>query len=424
MNKKKSIFLKLYSLISPIIAYIWIIRIFIKSWGERDEISRIDERMGISSCKRPKGKLIWFHAVSLGESISILPLIKLLVKNKNINVLITSSTASSAYIISKQLPNKAIHQFSPIDYHKWIDRFIDHWKPNIALRVESELWPNTLNALEFNQIPILLLNGRISQKSFKKWKTFPKLARDVIKTIDLILAQSQNEAKKFEQIGAENIVVIGNLKNSSPPLPIDSIFKKQLAYKINNRPVWVAASIHNKEEQLVINTHIYLKKIWPNILTIIAPRHPEHEKKIKQISKRLNLKCSNRTDDNLPNTNTDIFILNTYGELGTIYSITPIVFIGKSLSAIGGQNPLEPSRFGCQLLFGPHMENFLEISQEILERDIGIQVENQQSLNRAVSKLFKNPKERENIQKALNPLLEAGQKKLSICYEKIINYMN
>ena len=424
MNKKKSAFLKIYYLFSPIIAYIWIIMIVIRSWIERDQISRIDERMGISRLKRPKGKLIWFHAVSLGESISILPLIKLLVKNKNINVLITTSTASSAYIISKQLPNKTIHQFSPIDYHKWVNRFINHWKPNIAVRVESELWPNTLNLLKFNQIPVLLLNGRISQKSFNNWKTFPKLSRDIIKTIDLILAQSQNEAEKFEQIGAKNILVIGNLKDSSPPLPIDSIFKKQLTFRINNRPVWVAASIHNKEEKLVINTHIYLKKIWPNILTIIAPRHPHHAKKINQISKKLNLKCKNRIDDNLPSRNTDIFILNTYGELGTIYSIAPIVFIGKSLGAIGGQNPLEPSHFGCQLLFGPHMENFLEISQEILQRDIGIQVENQQSLNRAVSKLFKNPKERENIKKALNPVLEAGQRKLSICYEKIINYMN
>ena len=426
MSNKQSLLTKLYLASFPIIANAWILIVYLKSWLNSND-SRIKERIGITDLRRPEGVVIWCHAVSLGESLAILPLINAFVRNKNINVLITSSTLSSAKLITKRMPEKSIHQFSPLDHPKWISNFLNHWKPNVSIRVESEIWPNTLKTLYEKKIPIILVNGKISKRSYNNWKKYPYFANSIFNTISLVLAKSEEEAEKFKVLGADKVISIGELKHASPTLPINNDLREELKKKITGRPVWIAASIHKGEEKFVINSHIYLKKIWPDILTVIAPRHLEFSKNIEKLSKRLRLNCIRKSSRRFPDEDSDIYILDTFGELGTLYSIIPIVFIGKSLGKKkGGQNPLEPAQLGCQIIFGNHMENFKKISKEMINKKIAMQIESQEELNFCLEHLLiKQNKQnnRENIKKKLSQIQEEGKKSIQKSYDEIMKYI-
>jgi len=382
---KKPIILLLYRFFISLFLIPIIILLLTRSFFGKEKFFRLFERFGLSKSKRPKGILIWCHAASVGETITLLPLLEELLSDKKINILVTTATISGSKIISSKKNTRILHQLSPWDHHKWIKKFLQFWQPDLAIRMESELWPNTLVELNERKIPTAIVNGRISKNSLKRWKAFPSIAKYIMRTINLVLSQSEIHAHNFKTLGALNIKITGNLKLSMPPLKFDIRSQQILKEAFNSRPVWVAASTHPGEEEITLNTHIYLKKQFPKILTVIVPRHPERSKNIIKKVKKYKLNSISRSSNKLPEESTDIYIIDNFGELGLIYSLVEIVFIGKSLTGSGGQNPIEPIHFGCKVIFGPKMDNFYEIAEDMVKNNIASQVKNTQELSEIIN---------------------------------------
>lgn len=322
---------------------------------------RLREREGYETSARPPGKLLWLHAASVGEAVSVLPVLSSLARQApDISVLFTTGTLTSARLLQQRLPQlglaRVLHRFVPLDVPAWAGRFLDHWRPDAAAFVESELWPNLLAACRARGIPLMLVNGRMSARSFRSWRRAPGFARQIIGAFDRVHPQSPPYGERLLALGATRLEPPGNLKLAAPPLPVDEAELARLRAAIGERPVWLAASTHPGEEAIAADVHRMLAPAFPDVLTIIAPRHPARGPEIAA-----QLGGAPRRGAGQPAPPGGIWIADTMGELGVLYRLAPLVFMGKSLVGSGGQNPLEAARFGCAIAAGPHTGNFEDI---------------------------------------------------------------
>jgi 3-deoxy-D-manno-octulosonic-acid transferase len=326
----------------------------------KEDIERIPERRGISTIARPPGALVWVHGASVGELLAVLPLIER-IRSRDFTVLVTSGTVTSAEIAGKRLPPDVIHQFTPLDLPQFVGSFLDHWKPSLALFVESDLWPNLIMAGADRKVPMVLVNGRLSERSFRRWKLMPRTIGALLRPFEIMLAQSADDAARYSGLGAPRISTTGNLKLDAPAPPADPAKLAELKAAIGDRPVIAGASTHPGEEAAVLDAHRRLKHTFPGLLTILVPRHPERGAGIADIANVTGLVPAMRSRGEMPSAATDVYIADTMGEMGLVYRLAPIVFMGGSLVNHGGQNPIEAAKLGAAILHGPHVWNFAEI---------------------------------------------------------------
>ena len=396
-----NIFLYIVFLLSPIIFFIRVLN------GKEDPI-RLKEKLCIYS-KKNNLKSIWFHAVSVGELMSIIPVLKILEKNKKIDqIIVTTSTISSAKIFEKQKFKNIVHRYFPLDTNFLNKRFIKYWKPQAAFFVDSEIWPNMFRNLKNNNIPIILLNGRITNKSFKRWSLFKNFSKSVFKNISLALP-SNSETKNFlKKLGVRKIKLIGNLKYYGSS-KVKNKDKKFLKNKFKNFKVWCAASTHEGEEIIISKLHKNIKRKQKKLLTIIIPRHINRvEKIIAQINvdKLKVIKHSSKTDIKK---NTDIFIVDTYGEASKFYNLSNICFMGGSIINHGGQNPLEPARLGNYIINGPNIRNFKEIYKFLSKNNMSVTTSKMSKIQKIIEK--KLNKKNSNLNKT--KIIKIGEKILN-----------
>ena len=340
--------------------------------GKEDE-DRLPERLGRPGRVRPKGPLVWIHAASVGESVSVLPLIRELGRiSPDTSVLVTTGTVTSGRVMGERLPANAFHQFVPVDTPSAVKAFLDYWQPSLALWVESELWPNMLHEIKQREIHAILINARMSETSFRNWRRAPLAASELLGSFDLCLAQDDEVAGKLTALGAPRVAVPGNLKLVGEPLPFDADVLAELRAAIGGRPMWLLASSHEGEEQLAAFTHRDLTALFPRLLTIIVPRHPQRGPEIAATLEPL-FRVARRSKGELPGRDTEIYIADTLGELGVFYRLCPVAVMGGSFVPHGGQNPLEPARLGAAVLSGPHIDNFRDIFR-ILVASGGVEV--------------------------------------------------
>jgi 3-deoxy-D-manno-octulosonic-acid transferase len=326
----------------------------------KEHPARLAERRGEATVRRPRGALIWVHAASVGEMLAVVPLIEC-IRAQNFAVLVTSGTVSSATLAEQRLPPGAIHQFVPLDMPQFVARFLNHWRPDLALFVESDLWPNLILSCSERKIPLILLNGRVSERSFMRWRLIPGAISALLNRFDLCLVQSPSNAQRFSRLGAPRISSTGNLKLDAPAPPIDRPTLHRFSALIGLREVIAAASTHPGEEAAMLAAHRRLREKCPTLLTVIAPRHPERGASIAESASAAGLSVGLRSRGGLPKRDVEIYVADTLGELGLVYRIAPIVFMGGSLASHGGQNPIEAIRLGAAVLHGPHVWNFAEI---------------------------------------------------------------
>ena len=365
----------------------------ILAWRTRrgkEEPDRRSERYGRASAPRPKGFLAWFHASSVGEANAALPVIETIAAERpEVRMLLTTATVTSAQLARSRLPKNVLHQYVPLDNKSYVQRFLHHWRPDLAVLVESEIWPNLVLETKGEGIPLLLINGRMSSSSFKRWRRRPGLSRPLFSAFDLVLAQNDSLAERFAQLGVARTLDVGNLKADAPPPPADLPGKRRLAAAISGRIVWLAASTHPGEEELVAEAHKKMKQDQPTLLTIIVPRHPERGKQIAE-ALGANLRVALRSEGQLPEASTDIYVADTIGELGLFYALSPIAFVGGSLIERGGQNPVEPIKLGAAVLTGPNWQNFRDSYTELLKASGCKEVGNAASLADAALGLLKD----------------------------------
>lgn len=326
----------------------------------KEHPERVVERRGEATLPRPEGSLVWIHGASVGELLAVLSLIEQL-RAQDLNVLVTTGTLTSANVAEERLPAGVMHQFIPLDAPRFVFQFLDHWRPNLGLFVESDLWPNLILTSSKGRVPLVLVNGRMSEQSFKGWRSVSKTAATLLGKFDLCLAQSALDGDRFHDLGARNVQVTGNLKLDVPAPPADETKLQALRSVIGNRPVIVAASTHPGEEIPLIEAHRRLRQRFSGLLTIIVPRHPERGRGILDFAVSAQMRAMLRSHDILPDAQTDIYIADTMGELGLIYRTAPIVYMGGSLVEHGGQNPIEAVKLGAAIVHGPHVWNFTEI---------------------------------------------------------------
>jgi 3-deoxy-D-manno-octulosonic-acid transferase len=326
----------------------------------KEHPERLLERRGETTVARPAGPLVWVHGASVGEIAAVVPLVERLV-SKDFNVLVTSGTVGSAQLAMQRLPPNVIHQFVPWDSPRFVARFLNHWKPNLALFTESDLWPNLILMSSARRIPLILVNGRVSERSFNRWRFAPATIGAMLGRFDLCLAQSPAYAARYRDLGAPRITTTGNLKLDVPEPPADLASLHALQAAVGDRTTIAAASTHAGEEPALIEAHRRLRHTFPRLLTIIAPRHPDRGPGIAEIAHAGGLSARLRSRGELPRETDDIYVVDTLGELGLVYRLAPIVFVGGSLASHGGQNPVEPIKLGAAILHGPHVWNFAEI---------------------------------------------------------------
>ena len=349
------IFLSIILIFSPII----IIHRIIKN---KEDKFRVKEKFCFFSKKRNTGKLIWFHGSSVGEILSVIPIIKKYDNDKSVDtILITSSTLSSSGIIKKIKFKKTIHQFYPIDFFLFSKKFLDYWKPNIAIFLESEIWPSMFRSLKKKNIPLILLNARITNKTFKRWSKLKSFSKSIFNLIDIAYPQNNETKNYLKKLNVNNIKVIGNLKYIEDDFSKINKIDKQLFLQFKKYKTFIAASTHDNEEIFAAKTHILLKKKNKNFITILIPRHINRVREIIDRLEKLGLTTVVRSSKNKRLKNVDIFIVDTFGETKKFYKIATSVFLGGSIIKLGGHNPLEPARFGAKILHGPNIDNFKEV---------------------------------------------------------------
>lgn len=385
-------FIKIYNTLITIL-YPLVIKRYINKRKEngKEDVKRFNERIGRPSMKRPEGKLVWLHGASVGESVSMLPLIqRILDTYPDAHVMVTTGTVTSADVMQKRLPDRAFHQFIPIDNPIFTTRFVKHWQPDVALWFESELWPAVLSSIKRKNIPLILINGRISNKSFKRWLQFDFISKELLSCFSLCLGQSEEDAYRLHVLGAQNTMCLGNLKYAGLPLPIDEEKRAEFVKQAGKRRMWLASATHDDEEVRIAKVHKRMKEKFPDLLTVIAPRHPQRGEDIQEKINNLGLKTALRSKNEKITPQTDIYIANTIGEMGIWYDVINIVFIGGSLIPHGGQNFMEPSRVRDAVVVGPHMHNFTDAMNRAKKADAVIQVTDTEELQEIVTQLFEN----------------------------------
>jgi len=362
----------------------------------REISDRLPERRGIDPTPRPPGRLLWLHAASMGETRSILPVLQAL--GQRTTVLLTTGTVTSQAMLDQCIPEqglagRVLHRFAPLDVPSWIGRFLSHWQPDAAGFVESELWPNQIAACQAQGIPLMLVNARMSDRSFDRWRQAPGFARRVLGGFTRVQARGELDAERLKALGAQHVETPGDLKFAAPPLTVDQAELERLTNTLAGRPIWLAASTHPGEEVLVAAAHQEIARDHPGLLTIIAPRHPARGPALAA-----DLAAPRRAAGEGPGAGEGIWIADTMNELGLWYRLAPIAFVGRSLIAPGGgQNPLEPARLGCAIAVGPYIGNFTDHVD--LLRDSGglVEVTDVAALARFVSSMLDDPEQRRRM---------------------------
>ncbi len=391
--------------------------------GKEDEV-RLGERFGVAEAPRPEGPLAWVHAASVGEAISALPLIERILESQpEVNVLMTTGTVSSGRLMGERLPSRARHQYVPLDCPDAVARFLDHWRPDLALWMESELWPNLVFDTNARAIPMVLVNGRMSRRSFVRWQRFPRLVAPMLAGFSLCLAQSDAEAERFRALGAGTVRALGNLKAAAPPLPFDQRSLAEMRALVSGRPIWLAASTHPGEATFVADAHQALEADHRGLLTIIVPRHPERAAAARGHFEAAGLSVASRSRGDVIHTDTQVYLADTLGELGLFYRLAEIVFIGGSLVPHGGQNPLEPARLGCVVIHGPHMFNFAGIVAGMAERAAAVSVRDGSELGAALRPLFDDTGKRRRFKEAAQCAAAAEAEVLDIVMAALAPYL-
>jgi 3-deoxy-D-manno-octulosonic-acid transferase len=361
-----------------------------ESRGKEDH-RRIGERLGYASIARPAGRLAWLHGASVGEGLALLPVVERLTAS-GFRVLVTSGTVTSAAILASRLPPGAQHQYVPVDAPLYLRRFLDHWEPDLVMVAESEIWPNMICAVHERGIPFILVNARMSPRSFQRWLKFPGFIGDLLSRMDLCLAQTHDDAMRLMQLGAPRVQVCGNLKFDVPAPPFSQSALAEMSAAIGNRPVWFAASTHDGEEEIALEVHRRLLTRFPNLLTIVAPRHAARGLIIADLALRNGIEPSLRSRGDAIAPATGFYIADTMGEMGLFYRLTSIVFMGKSLGgAHGGQNPIEPAKLGCVVLHGPDVGNFEEVYRHLTLTNGATEILNAAMLERALQVFLSDP---------------------------------
>ena len=326
----------------------------------KEDPERIAERRGLTRDARPQGPLVWIHGASVGEVLAAAALIERL-RELNLRILVTSGTVTSAAIVAKRFPPDVIHQYVPYDSPRFVARFLDHWRPSLALFIESDLWPNLILSSAARRLPMVLINGRMSQRSFPRWRRVASTISALLGTFDICLAQSPTDAERFAALGCHNVITTGNLKLDVPAPPADPAKLDRLISVTRGRPMILAASTHPGEEERLIEAHKTLAGYFPSLLTVIVPRHPNRGEAITRTIGAAGLRAAQRSREEMPTAVTDIYVADTLGELGLFYRLSPVVFMGGSLVEHGGQNPIEAVKLGASIVHGPHVFNFTDV---------------------------------------------------------------
>ena len=356
----------------------------------KEEYDRRRERYGHAGVERPDGPLIWVHAVSVGETAAVIPLIESLMA-MGIQVVLTTGTVTSAKLASDRLSADVIHQYVPLDLTKAVKRFLDFWKPDLAITAESEIWPMIILELGARRIPQVVVNGRLSDSSYNMWRKRRYLSEALMENLALVIAQSDVDAERFRDIGARPVTVSGNLKADSPPPPFDPAELALLKLQTSGRPIWIAASTHEGEEEIAGIVHRGLAKRFNRLLTLIVPRHPARSDAIEALLIAQGHKVSRRSKGDKITPETDIYIGDTIGEMGLFFRLSPVAFIGNSLVGEGGQNPLEPAILGAAVLSGPNISNFREAYSALVRNGGARLVKDTKDLGMSVSVLLSDP---------------------------------
>lgn len=364
----------------------------------KEDPARFPERRGHASAARPPGPLVWLHAASVGESLSMLPLVRHLRETRpKLTVLITTGTVTSARLLADRLPEGAIHQYVPVDRLPFVRRFLAHWRPDLVLWAESEFWPNMITEIGRRGTPLVLLNGRVSDKSFRSWQRFRSLITPLLGRFTLCLGQTAEDTTRLETLGAPDCACLGNLKFAAAALPVDEEALARLQDIVGTRPVWLAASTHAGEELIAAQVHEALADKHPGLLTVVVPRHAHRGDEVRAELEAEGFAVAQRTRGEWPDAATAVYIGDTMGELGLFYRLAPIVFIGKSLGGQGGQNPLEAARLGCAVVMGPHMDNFAEMTRRMVQGGAALQVGSEGELRLVVDRLLSDSAERSQL---------------------------
>lgn len=393
----------------------------------KEDPARLPERRGVASMPRPDGPLIWIHAASVGESQSVLSLVdRLLAMRAGLSVLVTSGTVTSAGLLRRRLPARAFHQHSPADIPGWVRSFLAHWRPDLALFVESELWPNLIVETAARGCPLILVNGRMSDRSFARWQKVPGMARALLGRFALCLGQTDRDRERFAALGAPRCDYAGNLKYSAEPLPCDAPALAELRGAVSGRPLWLAASTHAGEEEMAALAHKRVRDSRAGLLTIVAPRHPDRGDEVETLFETQGLPVSRRGRGEMPGAEHEIYLADTMGELGLFYRLAGIAFIGGSTGSVGGHNPLEAAQLDCAILHGPDMANFRTVAADLKSAGAALEVSGAQRLAGELERLLGDEAARarlagnaarvaaenrgalDRVMKALTPFVEAA----------------
>lgn len=362
----------------------------------KEDRSRRRERYGLSKLRRPPGPLVWMHAASVGETNAVVPLIERILAS-DINMVLTTGTVTSAKVADERLGGRVIHQYVPLDLKPAVSNFLNHWRPDLAIIAESEIWPVTILELGARRVPQVLVNGRLSDRSYASWKKRPFLAEALFENLAHVVAQSELDGERFASLGARPVTVSGNLKVDTKPLPVDDTALNQLRRQIGARRTWAAVSTHAGEEAVAGEVHGLLKQRHPGLLTIIVPRHPERAGEIAGALAAAGLTVARRSLQEPVVADTDIYLGDTIGEMGLYLRLTEIAFVGRSLTAQGGQNPLEPAMLATAVLAGRNVQNFRDSYQRLIDGGGAKLVRDQQMLAAAVNFLLKEESARRQM---------------------------
>ncbi len=393
--------------------------------GKEDQ-SRIAERRGIASRARPAERLVWIHAASVGETASVLALVDRLLDERDFSVLITTGTVTAVPLVENRADprGRVIHQFVPLDHPGYVRAFLDHWRPDLALWVESELWPNLIHEARARHIPMLLLNARMSQRSFRGWQFLPSVIRPLLGGFELCLAQDSTQAQRLQHLGAKRALCVGNLKSEAAPLPVAPAELRRLERQIDGRPIWLAACTHEGEEAIAADAHRALQRDVPSVLTLIAPRHPARAEGIAAMLRAKGLAVARRSANHDIAGTTDVYLADTLGELGLFYRLAGIAFIGGSLVPLGGHNPYEAARLDCAILHGPDMSNAASLARALANACAAEIVRDAEALARGVHHLIRDPAERERRAAAAMAVAESSRGVLDAVMETIAPWLD
>lgn len=404
----------LYPLVGPYLSY--------RAMKGKEDRSRRLERLGYASLARPRGPLVWVHAASVGETIAVMPMIREL-RRREIHVLLTTGTVTSANLVQARLADEVIHQYVPLDLKFPIKRFIAYWKPDACITVESEIWPTTIAELARRQIPQIRVNARISDRSFDRWSNRSSLAESLFGKLSLVVAQSDVDAERFRDLGAWPVIVSGNLKSDTDPPACDETVLDRYRRQIGNRQTWAAISTFEGEEKAAATVHRALKP-RNGQLTILVPRHPDRADGIEEMLKAEGLTVARRSRNDAITQETDVFLGDTIGEMGLYLRLTEVAFVGKSLSNEGGQNPLEPAMIGCAVLSGPHVQNFREAYQHLVRKGGARIIKDVEMLAKAVHYLLGNEPARRKMVDAGHDTMDEMRGALSKTVKALEPYIN